>query len=459
MSTEAVKRSGKVFLDFKFIGTLLLTSLPLMLASALSYGIGLSDSLMLAAAGEGEVGAISAGVQIQNLVTTLTLGFDAAIILLSAQYSGSGKERASLSCGSLGAILSFGFGLLCFTLFFFFPDFFVSLLSRDSGVVALGGEYLRRLSISFPFFCTSGALAAIHKSERRVGVVFASSLTSLGVKIALNFLLIPEYALGLGAVGAAISTIFARVSEFLILAAVFLYSARKRLRFFSPSRSAAKAFLRYGTPLLFSQLVWAINLFYSSSVMGRYGEGLISALGIANTLNTLSAVVTSGIAGGAAILLAREIGNGETDNIRLHTRSSEITFLLLGAVVGAAIFLLHSPFVSLYSVSAEARKTALSLLRFLSLLAPVTGYQSASMLGLIKSGGDVGFVLLSESISVFLIIIPLSLLAISLSVTPTLLFISLKADGLPKCFLAFRRLRSTSYPKRITETSPHEQGL
>jgi putative MATE family efflux protein len=417
-----------------------------MLASALSYGIGLSDSLMLAAAGEGEVGAISAGVQIQNLVTTVTLGFDAAILLLSARYLGGGKERAALSCSSLGAILSLGFGILCFFAFFFFPDLFVSLLSRERGVISIGGDYLRTVSISFPFFCTSGALAAILKSKKQVGSVFSASLFSLGLKILLNFLFIPEYSLGLGAHGAALSTVFARGGELAFLAVCFLYSVRDNLRRFLPTRSAVRAFLRYGTPLLLSQLVWAINLFYSTSVMGRYGAGLISALGIANTLNTLSAVVTSGIAGSAAILLSREVGSGKSDKIRLHTRSSEITFLLLGVTVGVVIFILHEPFVSLYSVGSEVSATALSLLRFLSLLAPVTGYQSAAMLGLIKSGGDVGFVLFSEAVSVFLIIIPLSLLAASLSVTPTLLYVSLKADGLPKCALAFRRLRSSSYP-------------
>lgn len=446
VATQPKKRE---LFDFKFIKALLLTALPLMLASALSYGIGLSDSLMLAAAGEGEVGAISAGVQIQNLVTTVTLGFDAAILLLSARYLGGGKEPAALSCGSLGTLLSLGLGLLCFAAFFFFPDLFVSLLSREKSVVTLGGEYLRTLSLSFPFFCTSGALAAILKSRKRVGTVFIASLISLGVKVGLNFLLIPEYAIGLGARGAALSTVFARGAELAVLAVCFLLSTRERLRQFLPTRSAIRAFLRYGTPLVLSQIVWAINLFYSTSVMGRYGRGLISALGIANTLNTLSAVVTSGIAGGAAILLSREIGSGRVDTVRQHTRSSEITFLLLGVTVGALIFVLHEPFVSLYSVSGEVRATALSLLRFLSLLAPVTGYQSAAMLGLIKSGGDVGFVLLSESISVFLIIIPLSLIVSSLSVAPTLLFVTLKADGIPKCVLAFRRLRSSSYPRNL----------
>lgn len=447
-ATETTKPERRTLIDFKFIKLLLLTSLPLMLASALSYGIGLSDSLMLAAAGEGEVGAISAGVQIQNLVTTVTLGFDAAILLLCARYLGGGKEREALSCGSLGTLLSLGFGLLCFAAFFFFPDLFVSLLSREEKVISLGGEYLRTLSLSFPLFCASGALAAILKSRKQVGAVFSASLISLGVKVALNFLLIPDYSLGLGARGAALSTVLARGAELAFLAVCFLLSVKDKLRRFLPTSSAARAFVRYGTPLLLSQLVWAANLFYSTSVMGRYDEGLISALGIANTLNTLSAVVTSGIAGGAAILLSREIGNGKTDTVRLHTRSAEITFLLLGIAVGAVIFILHKPFVSLYSVSGEVRATALSLLLFLSLLAPITGYQSAAMLGIIKSGGDVGFVLFSESVSVFLIIIPLSLLGSALSVTPTLLYVALKADGIPKCFLAFRRIRSSSYPKR-----------
>ena len=61
-------------------------SIPLIMAGLISYGIGVCDNLMLSGLGDASVGAVYAGVQIQNLVIIISVGIDAAILLLASQY-------------------------------------------------------------------------------------------------------------------------------------------------------------------------------------------------------------------------------------------------------------------------------------------------------------------------------------------------------------------------------------
>jgi len=446
--TKKTYEKIKKTVNSRFLFTLLRTALPLILAAAASYGIGLADSIMLRKEGDALVGAIYAGVQIQTLLSIITVGFDGAILLISAQHLGAEQHERAMSAGRIGLISSLIFGTASALLTFSLPKFFVSLMSSEKDVVARGADYLRTVSLSFPFLSLSGALSAIHKSKKRTSPVFFSALVTLSLKILLNFLLIPKRGLALYEIGAAISTVISRITESTILAVALFISRESRKRTerepITLLGESITEFFKYGTPVILSQLVWAINTLYSTAIIGRYGNGLLAGLGIANTLNSLSAIITSGLAGSAAILLGREIGSGNHKDIRRQVRTAELLFIMSGIAVGICILVFCRPFISLYSVSDSVKNTALGICLFFSALAPLTAYQSGCMTGIIKSRGEVRFILLAESVSVFLIIIPLSLLAATHGATPLLLLSVLKSDSLFKCSLVFSKLRGTA---------------
>ena len=126
----------------------------------------------------------------------------------------------------------------------------------------------------------------------RIGMLV--SLASLFVNIGLNYVLIFG-KLGfspMGVKGAAIATVASRVVEAaFIVYYVFIYD--KKLQFKAKDlllkdRLLTKDFIRYGIPLVAGEVVWSVNMMFNSKILGGYGETVITAASVANTLNTLA---------------------------------------------------------------------------------------------------------------------------------------------------------------------------
>jgi Na+-driven multidrug efflux pump len=74
-----------------------------------------------------------------------------------------------------------------------------------------------------------------------------------------------------------------------------------------------------------------------------------------------------------------------------------------------------------------------------------------SLFGLVKSGGDISFVFKNDTIFVFLIVIPLAIIALSLSAPAWLVFFCLKCDQILKCFVALVVVNRFKWMKNLTK--------
>ncbi len=79
-----------------------------------------------------------------------------------------------------------------------------------------------------------------------------------------------------------------------------------------------------------------------------------------------------------------------------------------------------------------------------------TCYQAACLFGLVKSGGDISFVFKNDTIFVFLVVIPSSLIAMWLGAPPWVVFACLKCDQILKCFVAIVKINRYNWMKNLT---------
>ena len=352
-----------------------------------------------------------------------------------------------------GAALSFVF----FVFSSFFPKLVLSLLTDRATLINNATPFLRALGASFLFFVPSQIIGSAMRSVKKAKIPFFASTISLFVNIYLNFALIfGKFGFSsLGILGAGVATFIARISEFLILF-IYAFFIDKDLKlrvfsFFSFDKAVSISFLKTATPIVMAQLVWSLNSFFSSSVMGRISEdGVVAGLSVAIGLYNLSYVVTNGMSGAVGIINGRMVGKGSisTQKMQEYSRSVQIIFVLLGIFSAVLIQGLKLPFISLWGISVSAREFAKGFINILSLLVIGTAYQSAALNGLIKSSGEVRFILKTESFFVFCVIIPLSLLAFTLGASSFTVFAILKCDQILKCPVAFFKLRRMNNKKR-----------
>ena len=442
--------------DKSFYKSLFLLALPIALQNFLTFCVGLADNIMVGTLGDAAVSGVYMGGQIQTLLQVFSGGIEGAILILAAQYWGRDDRESIRRIVAVGLRFSLLFGLALTVVCSLAPTFVLSLFTKDAEVVAAGVPYLRIVSLSYLFFCITQSLIASMRSVETPRIGLYVSALSLLINVLFNYIFIfgKLGAPALGAKGAAIATLIARIAECAV-SIVYVLVIDKKLKFrlrylFKTDREILRDFLKYGTPIILGQIVWASNMMANSVIMGRFDKSVITALSIANTLNNLSYVVMNGMAGAVGIITGKTVGAGEESKMREYAKTVQLLFLTLGFLTGGMLQLIKSPFISLYEVSGAAIATAHTFINVLSVTIIGTCYQCACLFGLVKSGGDISFVFKNDLIFVFLVVIPSALAALFLGAPAWVVFAALKCDQILKCIVAFFKIRRYDWMKNLT---------
>lgn len=446
--------------DRTFYKSLVLLAIPIALQNLVTFTVTLADNVMVGSLGDTAISGVYIGSQITTLLQILLVGIEGAILVLSAQYYGKNDLASIRRIVATGLRTAGGIALIAALACLVFPQAILTLFTDDATTLVLGVDYLRITLFAFPFFALSQGLIAAMRSVERPRVGMLASLVSLVFNISLNYILIFG-KLGFAAMGvrgAAIATLISRVAEFLFIF-VYVLFIDKRLAF-SPKcilltdGALAKDFFRYGIPIIAGQLVWAINTLSFSAIMGKLDyEGVIAAVSVTGTLNSLSYIVMNSLAGAVGIITGKTVGSGRLDKIREYAYTVQAIFVLLGVLTGGAILLIRDPFIALYNLSHAAIAEARALINVLSVTAIGTSYQAACLFGLVKSGGDVTFVLKNDAFFVFLVVLPASLVAATLGAVPWIVFLCLKSDQILKCIVAAVKINRFRWVKNLTRTT------
>ncbi len=320
--------------DRSFYKSLVFLAIPIALQNLITFAVTLADNVMVGTLGDTAISGVYIGSQIQTLLQIFVAGIEGAVLVLAAQYWGKRDTLAVKKIAAIGIRVAFfsaiAITLACLT----FPRAILSLFADDSAALTLGTEYLRITAFAFVFFCmTQGLIVAMRSVEKpRIGLFV--SLVSLVFNVTLNYILIFG-KLGfspMGVSGAAIATLISRIAEFLFIF-VYVFFLDKKLAFrlrelFLHDRRLTRDFFKYGLPIMAGQLVWAINMFSYSAIMGKLDyDGVITALSVAGTLNSLSYIVMNGMSGAVGIITGKTIGAGKTEKIREYAYTVQIIFI------------------------------------------------------------------------------------------------------------------------------------
>lgn len=269
------------------------------------------------------------------------------------------------------------------------------------------------------------------------------SIIALAINCSINFMLItgqlglPE----LGARGAAIGTLAARIVECMIVAVCF-FRGDKRLSFkvrelFRIDRDLMRDFFRVSLPIIFCDLLWGCNTALQTVVLGHMSSSAIAAHSISSTIFLFLKVMAVGAASAASVIIGKAVGSGDLEKVREYTRTLQLLFIAIGLITGAALLLIRRPLLSVYALSAETYDLAngfilveVSVLVFMS-------YQMCVNAGIIRGGGDTRYVMVLDVASICLIVIPFSILsAFVWKLSPVAVMIVLNADQYFKCIPA-----------------------
>ena len=371
---------------------------PMALQNLINVAVTSADVIMLGMVEDQNVlPAASLAGQVQFIMTLFLFGLTSGAAVLTSQYWGKGDIRAVEKVLGITLRFSMGIGALFTAAVLLFPTPIMHIFTPDPAVAAQGVIYLRIVCFSYLLMSVTMVYLNILRSVERVVISTVIYLISLMANILINGVLIfGLFGLpAMGIAGAAVGTLCARALELMIAVA---YSRRRDVpirlhprELLVRDRLLFLDFLRYSIPVTLNELMWGLGTSMVAVVIGHLNNDAVSANAVAQVARQLATVISFGIAGAAAILIGKAIGEGRTAVAEDYARRF-IRLTLISGAAGAAVVLAVRPLMlAAMSLTPVAREYLSLMMIAMAAFVFCQAYNSTLVVGVFRAGGDTRF--------------------------------------------------------------------
>lgn len=437
---------------------LLKRALPLILGSLFSYLIIFTDQIMTRGVGEDALSMIYLANQAGQIVIYLVTAIEIAITITSARcvkrskdgdgdkrIMPDGKERRTALSGDdsvtpraipvSGAILCLILVGLTTIICIFAPNVVLSLFSGGGEIFDTGATYLRLIALSHIPYALSRALVGAARGDGQNTPSLIAPVVAFLANIISNACLIPHF----GALGAGAATLVSRVIE--LFAVLFMTRSiviSEDASLTPPSPDVIEALFKVALPLLISQAIWGVNVFYFTRVVASTGNAAREALGVAGSLYNLFFAIAGGLSQAIGVRTTRLSEGIEKSKVkaymyRAHIDSSLLLLGICGVLLGATMYLSRAPFISIFNLDRDAALLADKFIFYYAATIPLVTLSTSLLHGVVKARGDLTLSSLIDLGTLLIYLIPVGLLKGLLS--PTLLFLLLRLEYLLKALI------------------------
>ncbi len=446
-----------------FYKTLVSICIPIALQNLISFGVNLCDTLMVGTLGEAQLSGVSLGGQPNFIFMILCFGISSGACVLTAQYWEKEEPRAIAKILALAVRIALAIGIVLLLVVQLFPQQVMGLYTHDPDVIAEGVKYLRIQSVAYVFYCITCVTLTVLRSVETVSISVVIYGTSFVVNAIINYILIfgKFGAPQLGVQGAAIGTLCARMIE-CVMAVTFLLKFEKKIRFrisdlFSWDQALFSDYITHSVPVVINELMWGIGSSIQAAILGRLGASAVAANSICSVVQQLSMLFVAGMASASSVLVGKSIGAGDEKRARDSAFTLQIFYVIVGSCAALLMFSIRDFAVSFYNVPETTKELAKQCLIVSCFSVFFSSYWNPSMMGILRSGGDTRFVMVTDVIFMWMISIPFGALCGLLWHLPMpIVFLFLKMDEPLKSICAFIRLASGKWVRNVTREQAEE---
>ena len=432
--------------------------IPMALKELIAAFINLLDSVMLGGFGEDVIAGVGIANQWFFLFAVVTFGVCGGAGVFTAQYWGAknfGRMRKVLG---LNVILVF-FAVLVFAVpALFFPESIIRIFRRDTAVVEFGVKYLRIASFSYVFSGLTSAYDISLCCTEKANIPFVSRTIGLLVNLVFNQLLI--FGVGpipaMGVEGAALATIIARATEFLIiLIAVYgkkYIQAAPIKELFSIPRDMIKGYFKAAIPVLLNEGAWALGTTTYSWVFSQISTEATVIMVIVQNIERLLLVFFHGGGNAAGIIVGKLIGGGEYQ--KAYDISKKLALMNTAfSLAVSATFVMVRPIVLIpYNVAPALRVDALEVLFLMAVLMNIKALTFLFIVGVFRNGGDTKGAALIDICCVWIIGVPCVCIAgLVLKLSITQIYMALMIEEIVKVILSTWRFKSKKWIRNLVK--------
>ena len=443
-----------------FYKTLFSMMSVIALQNLVAFSVNMADNMMLGSYSQDALSGAATVNQIFFLVTQYAASIASAVVVLCSQYWGAGKPEPIRKISGIALKLGFFSSIVIIAVTSIFPRKLLTFFTSSESILTQGMMYLNIIQWTFIFFILTQILMGILRSIGVVKISFYISLVSLVINVGINYTLIfgkfgfPE----MGIKGAAFGTFAARIAE-LGIVLFYILKLDKELKLFEHgwravfSRDAILKhdFARVCLPVMLSQTLWAVSIPVQTAILGHLSDNAIAANSVATTFYQYLKVIVQAMSAASSVLIGMAIGRNDIKRIKSDARTLAVIDVVIGVILGCILVVSRHSLLRAYNLTPEATVLAQNLILVMAVVMVGMSYQMPVLSGIMQGAGDTDFTMYLNIISIWLIVIPLSLCAAFWWKLPVeIVVLCVQSDQLFKGIPAFIRFRSYKWIKKLT---------
>ena len=432
----------------------------LVLQNVVTLSVNLADNIMLGAFSETALSGVTTVNQVQFVFQQLLMALGDGLVIFGSQYWGKKETKPVRKISAWAMCTGIFIALILFILASFFPRQLLGLFTTDQTIIEAGLSYLAIIRFTYFFFAVTQILLATLRCVEIAGIAFGLSVMTLIINCSINWILIYGHfgAPRMGAAGAAVGTLTARIAEICVL---ITYISKKQSWIGIRIQDYLQADWKFGRkyykvvcPLLVIQGLWGVNTALQTAILGHMTPAAIAANSAASNLFLMVKSAAVGAASAASVTMGKTIGSGDLKLAKLYSKKLQKLFVFMGIICGVLLFFIRIPVLSLYQLSPETREMANTFLIILSVVMVGMSYQMPTNGGIIRGSGSIAYSMKVDLISTWAIVIPLSMfMAFVVKASPAIVVCCLNADQIFKCVPAFLKCNYGHWIKTMTNIS------
>lgn len=420
---------------------------PLLMEQLLMMLVGLADTFVVSYVGEAAVSGVSLVNSFNTIFIYLFSALTAGGAVVVSQYIGKGeRQEASRSISQL----------LTASVLFSVVILIVVLLGQERMIDALFGEveadvreaclvYLRISAYSYPAIVIYDTGAALYRSIGKTSTTMRLSLLSNLINVAGN--LIGVFVLKAGVAGVAYPSLIARSFSAVVIT-VLCFQAHDCVRYVCKEICAWHAellrrILRIAIPNGIESGVFQFVKVALSSVVALFGTYQIAANGIAQSIWSVAALISSAMGPVFITVIGQCMGAGDSTAAEQYFHKLMRITIGISLAWNVLIFAATPVLLRFYAVSAETKQLVIWLVLIHNIASSVV-FPFADPLGKgLRASGDAKFTMAISLFTTIGIRLVLSVLfGIVLEMGVIGIAVAMCMDWLIRGIIFYRRFRS-----------------
>ncbi len=455
----------KYFGDKSFYKKVILIALPIMLQQGITQFVSLLDNVMIGNFSDTAMAGVSVVNQIIFVFNFVIIGALAAVGIYIAQYFGANDQHNQMLCFRLKFWVGLIILLLMILIILVFGDYLINaFLTNPSSqeeklaIETSAKDYLFIISFTFlPY-----TISQIYSSTLREVGETVKPMIAGAIAVVVNGIFNMWFIYGglglpaMGASGAAIATLIARIVEMLFLI-FFTHKHHKKFNFvegvfksvYVPKRIIKNVLIK-GTPLIFNELLWSLGTTLLLRIYSNRGTDILKAFSISSTTTNLFYIIFGAMASAISIMVGQSLGAGNleeaVDNDRKLIMFSVIVCFIFGIILACI-----APIIPMLykDTSQDVRKLATSLMFVIAGCMIIFSFNTSCFYTL-RAGGVTFVTFLFDSLFVWVVSLPLALVLVKLTdASIVLVYFIVQITEIIKSVIGYLLIKSKIWVKNL----------